>query len=99
MRQAPERELAPLSEKPSNIFKLVKFTKKAWKDIEGERCVRGKDGKIGFGEQVRRKIWKNHMKEEVMNKEHDWDHMTEADLIEGPSKEITWEEMAVAIKH
>ena len=33
-----------------------------------------------------------------MNKENDWDHVTEASMVEGPIKNVTPEEMAIAIK-
>ena len=46
-RQA-EQELHELWEKPNHIFKFVKVTKKDGKDIEGGRCMRGRDGRLGF---------------------------------------------------
>ena len=36
--------------------------------------------------------------EEIMNKDNDWDHVTAASMAEGPIKNITHEEMAIAIK-
>ena len=33
-----------------------------------------------------------------MNKENDWDHVTAASMIEGPIKNITHKEIAIAIK-
>ena len=33
-----------------------------------------------------------------MNKENNWDHMTAANMVEGPIKNVTREEMAMAIK-
>ena len=33
-----------------------------------------------------------------MNKENDWDHVTEASMVEGPIKNATREEIAMAIK-
>ena len=47
--------------------------------------------------KIRKRIWKTHM-EEIMNKENDWDHVTAASMVEGPIKNVTREEMAVAIK-
>ena len=57
----------------------------------------GKDGRLGFSEKDRKQIWKNHM-EEIMNKENDWDRVTAASVVEGPIKNVTCEEMAIAIK-
>ena len=68
MRKEAEKELMKLNKNPNNIFTLVKFMKKDGKDIEGHRCMRGKDGKLGFSEKDRKRIWKNHA-EETMNKE------------------------------
>ena len=50
VRKDAEKELTKLNKKSNNIFTLVKFMKKDGKDIEGGRCVRGKDGKLGFSE-------------------------------------------------
>ena len=33
-----------------------------------------------------------------MNKENDWDHVTAASMVEGPIKNVTRKEMAIAIK-
>ena len=43
--------------------------------------MRGKDGRLGFSEKDRKRTWKNHM-EEIMNKDNDWDHVTEASMVE-----------------
>ena len=59
--------------------------------------MRGKDGRLGFSEKDRKQIWKNHMKE-IMNKESDWDHETAASMVEGPIKNVTVDEMTMAIK-
>ena len=42
MRKEAEKELTKLNKKSNNIFTLVKFMKKDGKDIEGDRCMRGK---------------------------------------------------------
>ena len=55
-----------------------------------------KNGRLGFSEKDRKRIWKNDM-EETMNKENDWDHVTAASVIEGLIKNVTREEMAIAI--
>ena len=31
----------------------------------------GKDGRLGFSEKYRKRIWKNHI-DEIINKENDW---------------------------
>ena len=35
---------------------------------------------------------------EIMNKKNDWDHVTAASMVEGPIKNVTHEEMTIAIK-
>ena len=97
MRKEDEKELTKLNKKPNSIFTLVKFMKKDGKDIEGGRCMRGKDGRLGFCEKDRKRIWKNHM-EEIMSKENNWDRVTAASMVEGPIKNVIREEMARAIK-
>ena len=61
MRKEAEKELTKLNEKSNNIFTLVKVIKKDGKDIEGGRCMRGKNGRLGFSKKDRKRIWKNHM--------------------------------------
>ena len=70
MRKEAEKESTKLNKKPNNVFTLVKFMKKDGKDIEGGRCMREKDGRLGFSEKDRKRIWKNHF-EEIINKEND----------------------------
>ena len=57
MRKEAEKELAKLNKKINNIFTLVKFIKKDGKDIGG-RCMRRKDGRLGFSEKDRKKYRK-----------------------------------------
>ena len=64
------------------------------KDIEGGRCMKGKDRRLGFSEKDRKRIWKNLME----NKENDWDHLTAASMLEGPIKNVTRKKMSIAIK-
>ena len=41
--------------------------KKQGKDVEAGRCLRGRDGRLGFIVKDMAKIWKEHM-EKIMNK-------------------------------
>ena len=66
----------------------MKLMKKVWKDVEGERCMKGKDRKLSFVEKDRKRILKNHV-EEIMNKENDWDHMTEPNMVEGHIEKVS----------
>ena len=60
MKEAAERELRDLSEHLNKVFKLVKSMKKDGKDVEGERCMRGSDGRLNFSEKGRGKVWKEN---------------------------------------
>ena len=96
MKQQAEQELNDLFKTSSEVFKFVKSIKRDGKDIEGGRCMRGRDGRLGFSEEDRGKIWKDHM-EEIMNVENEWDQITEVNLVEGPIERVTLEEMMTAL--
>ena len=83
MKVAAEKEIDELSKTPNKIFKFVKFMKKEGRDVEGGRCMRDKDGRLGFCETDRKNIWKEHM-EKIMNEENSWDQITDVDMVEGP---------------
>ena len=38
--------------------------------MEGGRCLRGRDGRLGVIEEDRAKIWKEHL-EKIMNEENE----------------------------
>ena len=59
--------------------------------------MRGKNGKLGFGERDTKIIMeKSHAGSH--NKENDWDYMTEAGVLEGPIEKVTNKEILLAIK-
>ena len=70
--------------------------KKEGKDVEGGRCLRG-DGRLGFIEKDRAKIWKEHM-EKIMNEENKWDCVVETDLVEGPVEKVVRDEIVEAMQ-
>ena len=63
----------------------------------GGRCLRGGDGRLGFIEEDRAKIWKEHMKK-IMNEENEWDRMVETDAVEGPVEKVARNEIVEAIQ-
>ena len=66
--------------------------------MEGGRCLRGRgDGRLGFIEEDRVKIWQEHM-EKIMNEENEWDRMVETDLVEGPVEKVVRNEIVEAIQ-
>ena len=64
--------------------------------MDGGRCLRGKDGRLGFIED-RAKIWKEHM-EKIMNKENEWDHIMETDVAEGLVEKVARNEIVEAMQ-
>ena len=52
---------------------------------------------MGFIEEDRAKIWKEHM-EKIMNKENEWDRMVETDVVEGPVEKVARNEIVEAIQ-
>ena len=59
--------------------------------------MRGKDGKLGFGERdTKMIIEKSHAGSH--NKENDWDYMTEAGVLERPMEKATNKEILLAYK-
>ena len=59
--------------------------------------MRGRDGRLGFIEEDRAKIWKEHM-EKIMNEEDKWDHIVETDLVEGPVEKVDRNEIMEAMQ-
>ena len=59
--------------------------------------MRGGDGRLGFSEEDRAKIWKEHM-EKIMNEENEWDRMVETDLVEGPVETVVRDEIVEAMQ-
>jgi len=55
-----------------------------------------KNGRLGFC-QDQWKTWKEHMVK-IMNEENYWDHMWEADLVEGPVEQVIYKRVVEAIK-
>ena len=68
MREKAEEELAELQNCPYLMHRPVKGLKTDSKDVEGGRCMRGRDGK--FSEKERGKIRKDYI-ERIMNEEND----------------------------
>ena len=91
-----EKEMKVLYNKSNDVFKLVKFMRRDGKDINGGGCMKDKDGRLVVSEKDRGKLWKDHM-EKIMNVENKWDQMAEADMVERPLEEVTYEEVIKAM--
>ena len=50
------QELNDLYQSFNSVFYFLKRIKKEGKNVEGGRCLRGRDGRLGFIEKARAKI-------------------------------------------
>ena len=66
MRMEANQELNNLYQNSITVFYFLTRMKKEGKNLEGGRCLRGRDGRLGFIEEDRAKIWKEHM-EKIVN--------------------------------
>ena len=96
MRMKANQEFNNLYQNSNSVFYFLKM-KKEGKDLEGGRCLRGGDGRLGFIEKDRAKIWKKHLKK-IMNEENQWDHMVEIDVVEGSVEKVARNEIVEAMQ-
>ena len=96
MRMEANQELNNVYQNSNSVFYYLTRMKKEGKNVEGGRCLRGEDGQLGFIEEDRAKIWKEHM--EKMNEENEWDRMVETDLVEGPVEKVACNEIVEVIQ-
>ena len=71
MRKKSEQEINDLYQNSNSVFCFLRRMKKEEKDLEGERCLIERDGRLGFIKEDKAKIWKEHMAK-IMNKEKEW---------------------------
>ena len=69
MKMEANQELNNLYQNSNSVLYFLRRMKKEGKDVEGRRCLRGRDERLGFIEEDREKIWKEHM-EKIMNEEN-----------------------------
>ena len=96
IKMETEKEMEELREKPNKIFKFVKFMKRDGKDV-GRKWSKGRDGKNGFSQEDRCKIWKEHV-ERIMNEENAWDHKVDTAMVEGTLEKVSRKEVREAIR-
>ena len=97
MKMEANQELNNLYQNSNSVFYFLRRMKKERKDVEGGKCLRGGDGRLGFIEKDREKIWKEHM-EKIMNEENEWDRMVETDLVEGLVEIVVRDEIVEAMQ-
>ena len=91
------QELNNLYQNSNSVFYFLRRMKKEGMDVEEGRCLRGSDGRLGFVEENRAKIWKEHM-EKITNEKNKWDHMVETDVVEGPVEKAASNEIMEAMQ-
>ena len=64
------QELNNLYQNSNSAFYFLRRMKKEGKDVEGRRCLTGKDRRLDVIEKDRAKIWKQHI-EKIMNEENE----------------------------
>ena len=70
MRMEANQELNNLYQNSNSVFYFLRKMKKEGKNVKGGRCLRGRDGRLGFIEEDMTKIWKEHV-EKIMNEENE----------------------------
>ena len=70
MRIKANQELNNLYQNSNSVFYFHRRMKKEREDVEIGRCLRGGDGRLGFIEEDKAKIWKEQM-EKIMNEENE----------------------------
>ena len=62
MRMKANQEINDLYKNSNNVFYFLGRMTKEGKDVEEERCLKGRDGLLGFMEEDKAKVWKNTWK-------------------------------------
>ena len=97
MRMKANQELNNLYQNSNSVFCFLRTMKKEGKDVEGGRCLREGDKRLGFIEEDRAKILKK-LVEKIMNEENEWGCMAETDFVEGPVEKVDCNEIVEAIQ-
>ena len=97
MRMEANQELNNLYQNCNSVFYFLRRIKKGRKGCERRKVLKKKSRQLGFIEENRAKIWKEHT-EKIMNEENEWDHMVETDVVEGPVEKVARNEIVEAIQ-
>ena len=63
------QELNDFYQNSNRVFCFLRRRKKEGKNLEGGRCFRARDGRLGFIEEDKAKIWREYV-EKIMNEEN-----------------------------
>ena len=97
IRMEANQELNDLYQNSNSFFYFLKRMKKEGKEVEGGRCLKRRDGRLGFIKKDRTKIWKEHM-EKIMNEENEWNHMVKIDVVKGPVEKVARNQIVEAMQ-
>ena len=100
MNKAQEDERMKLVEKleeadgKGNVFRVVKQMVTRNRDVVGDGCIKGEDGKVVFDPDGLKEVWRRHF-EKLLNEEFNWDreglktgHAVSGPVAEKEDKEI-----------
>ena len=74
------------------MLRQIKGMKTDKKEVEGGRCIRGRDGKLCFSDKERGNVRKDNM-ERIDIEENDRDHNVEGDAVDSPVFCVSREEL------
>ena len=66
-------------------------------NVEEGKWIKGRYARIGFSQEDRSKIWKEHM-EKIMNEDNAWDYRVDAAMVEEPVEKVSPKEVREAIR-
>ena len=95
-KEASEIENMRLEERLRHVYRMAKAKANSKKDVVGNPCMRGHDGRLRLLLDDRLKMWKEYC-EELLNKEYTWENTLERRQVEGPVWEVTVEEVRKAM--
>ena len=94
MKMEAEKVIEAFSES-QKIFKFLKIMKR--KDVKVRKFIPDIDGRLGVNDIDKKAIWKKQM-EKIINKENDWNQLTNTDVVLGPIQRVTCVEIINAAK-
>ena len=95
-RNEAVKEMEEIRNDRNVVFRRMRMMKKEANDLAGNNCIKDENGKIVFGEDGRKRVWKEHM-EAIMNEENPWDGMVNVGVVEGPMKPFAMNEVERAL--
>jgi hypothetical protein len=92
-------EMLDEEDKKGTVFRVAKQIVRKNGDVVGGGCVKDTDGKIVVEEEKLMEVWRKYY-DKLSNEEFPWnkDVLVEVGAVNGPSEEISFEEVSAAVK-